>query len=388
MTPAQPEGGASVGEPDSEMPAIPGQLLWGREAYQIRAHAAGLAKTAPGRFPGAQPVSLTRTAWQTELMQTDYMVCEKSDGVRVLVLMAVDARDGISKTYMLTRKNEVYVVPGVAFPEAATSAAAGAPLRWHNDTLIDAELVVDTERDGRRVRRLLGFDALAVGGSNCMDKPLDRRLGLLVSRVVNPFVALCARQPPARRDALPFQAEMKRFERSYAIAHIYDFVMPTLKHKSDGLIFTSVAAPYTPGTCQTILKWKPSNENSVDFKACVSPLADGSPAIQLLAVRGAGAFTYVDNLAMQPGDWDRLFKPMGASLNGSIIEAVYDPEYAPPFKWRFLRFRTDKPNPNYYRVLVNIQQSIRDNVELDELKQGAHEMRLRWKQRNPEPKPA
>ncbi|KAJ2402844.1 Dcp1p-Dcp2p decapping enzyme complex alpha subunit [Coemansia sp. RSA 2559] len=361
-----------------DIPAIPGQLLWGNEAYTIRSWATDLTGTARARFPGTQPVSFNRTESLPRLMSQDFMVCEKSDGVRVLVLMVADQRDGRPKTFMLTRKNEVYYLPGVLFPNPGSSAMQ----TYHNGTLIDAELVTDTEPDGRRVRRLLAFDALAVAGTNQMGRTLEKRLGYLHDHVMKPFIRMCSCMPAAQRDALPFLAEMKHFERSYSVQHIYDAIVPRLKHKSDGLVFTSVAAPYTPGTCDSIYKWKPSNENSVDFRIKLAKLADGSQTIQLLAVKNTG-YVYFGNLAMRPGDWERLFEPV-EGLDGRIVEVVHDPEYAPPLTWRFLRFREDKENANYYAVVISVKQSIDDNIELDELMQCTGEMRKKWKERHNE----
>ncbi|KAJ2560042.1 Dcp1p-Dcp2p decapping enzyme complex alpha subunit [Coemansia sp. RSA 1933] len=359
---------------DEALPSIPGQQLYGSDAYAIRLRATDLTGTAKARFPGAQPVSLSRTIALKQLMEEDFMVCEKSDGIRVLVLMV----DG-GKTFMLTRKHEVFYVPGVAFPVPVQAT----PQAFHDGTLIDAELVLDTEADGRRVRRLLAFDALVVAHANCMQRSLEKRLGYLNDHVMRPFIAMCAQMPEAARAALPFQAEMKRFERSYAVPHLYETLMPALKHKSDGLIFTSVSAPYTPGTCHTIYKWKPNSENSVDFKVKLELMDDGTKSIQLLAGKGAGCYTYFSNLLILPGEWDRHFAHI-ADLDGRIIEVVHDPAYEEPFSWRFLRFRDDKDNPNYYTVVSSVVESIKDNIELDELKASTVEMRTQWKRRHNE----
>ena len=65
--------------------------------------------------------------------------------------------------------------------------------------------------------------------------------------------------------ALPFNIGIKKLELSYAIEKIFTD-LPTHKHKSDGIIFTSAIAPYKPGTCCKQIKWKPADENTVDFK--------------------------------------------------------------------------------------------------------------------------
>jgi len=38
-----------------------------------------------------------------------------------------------------------------------------------------------------------------------------------------------------------------------------------LMHENDGLIFTVDECPYYPGTCEQIWKWKPVDQNSIDF---------------------------------------------------------------------------------------------------------------------------
>ena len=40
-----------------------------------------------------------------------------------------------------------------------------------------------------------------------------------------------------------------------------------LLHENDGLVFTVNDCPYYAGTCQEIVKWKPSHMNTIDFRA-------------------------------------------------------------------------------------------------------------------------
>lgn len=53
---------------------------------------------------------------------------------------------------------------------------------------------------------------------------------------------------------------------------IFECIIPKLQHMNDGLIFTMNKAPYYPGTCFEILKWKPANLNTVDFEIKTIPL--------------------------------------------------------------------------------------------------------------------
>eukprot|EP00966_Prymnesium_polylepis_P028728 666048-Prymnesium_polylepis.1 len=49
---------------------------------------------------------------------------------------------------------------------------------------------------------------------------------------------------------------------------LYAFKDPLRKlaHGNDGIIFTPVLDEYKAGTCHTLLKWKPANMNSIDFR--------------------------------------------------------------------------------------------------------------------------
>jgi mRNA-capping enzyme len=42
-----------------------------------------------------------------------------------------------------------------------------------------------------------------------------------------------------------------------------------ITHGIDGLIYQPVDEAYTGGRCDTILKWKPSTMNSVDFRLII-----------------------------------------------------------------------------------------------------------------------
>jgi hypothetical protein len=62
-----------------------------------------------------------------------------------------------------------------------------------------------------------------------------------------------------------------------------------LMHENDGLIFTVDDCPYYPGTCEQIWKWKPIEQNSIDFvlRATVDPM------IFQLRTRDDTLFSYI-----------------------------------------------------------------------------------------------
>ncbi|KAJ2609595.1 Dcp1p-Dcp2p decapping enzyme complex alpha subunit [Coemansia sp. RSA 1365] len=356
------------------LPSIPGQQVSGSTLYELRRLVGELARTGRPSFPGSQPVSFTRTHTLPELLNEDYFVCEKSDGVRVLILMIV-AQNG-PQTYFITRKNEYYLSPYTCFPVPNNERFD----QFHHKTLIDGELVIDTEPDGRQIRKLLGFDVLCVAGTSCMERSLESRLGYLNDHIIRPFNRMCRRVSPDYSRNIPIIAEMKSFQRSYGVPLLYNEVIPKLKHKSDGLIFTSVSAPYSPGTSQKIIKWKPAGENSIDFKLRV--IRDPTPQIILMVWHGDNKYVDYAPLAMHTEDWLSNFSRI-PDLDGRIAEVVYDPKYSPPAMWRFMRFRDDKPHGNHISVVDRIIESIKDNLELDELNQYMPQIRDNWKRRHP-----
>lgn len=74
-------------------------------------------------------------------------------------------------------------------------------------------------------------------------------------------------------------------ERSYGLGVVLSSI-PHLKHENDGLVFTPVQVPYKPGTCSKLLKWKPPELNTVDFKLHVQTNAEMKPVYKLYVMHG------------------------------------------------------------------------------------------------------
>ncbi|KAJ2699252.1 hypothetical protein FB645_005373 [Coemansia sp. IMI 203386] len=352
----------------AEIPTVPGTLASAAESGPYRRRVEQLTGSIKNGFPGSQPVSFTKKQSMAELLTTDYLVCEKSDGMRVLLLLVGSGPGGLAPAaFCITRRNEYYELPRSVVPEKL-----GGDI-----TLIDAELVSDLLDDGRRVVRLLAFDLLGVCGVSCMQKPLPERLAQLEHRVV----ALFAAEARTATGDMPFEVQLKTFYRSYEAARIYREVIPMLGHESDGLIFTSCPAPYTIGTCDKIIKWKPASENSVDFMARVVEVPGWpAPQVHLYVWNGKARQDYYSMLAMKDEDWTERLCKLG--IHDAVIEVAYDPAYHPPAKWRFMRVRGDKANGNHASVVAKINDSIKDGVELDELVDAMADVKENWQQRS------
>lgn len=194
--------------------------------------------------------------------------------------------------------------------------------------------------------------------------------------------------------------------------------MRNLTYVSDGLILTCCDTPYISGTDPTLLKWKPSEENTIDFKIKLEfpkyidndlPKHDPNreytnydvkPKFKLYVWKGGDAphqhesvelnikrnggefknsfqnYDEWNELDVSDEQWDKL-KKSGESFNGRIAECRQRQNGS----WEMLRFRDDKMNGNHINVVLKILKSIEDSVTKDELIELEPQVKARWEER-------
>jgi len=328
-----------------------------------------------------------------DVLYNSYYVCEKSDGIRYLLYSTQD-RDGNEAHFLIDRKNNYWYIPGgnLHFPTAQD------PVRFHVKTLIDGELVMDDLGGGHKEPRFLVFDCLVLdGNADLRWRPLDKRLGYFQEHIMKPYKSLFAKFPQEMQHQA-FRVDMKQMQFSYAIETMFRDVLPNLKHGNDGLVFTCRETEYRHGTDENILKWKPVEENTVDFRLSlhfpqVEPdeidIASGitdaytdydSPDAHLLTFHGDKArepYQFFAKLYITEDEWQTL-KDLGDPLNHRIVECGLDLQG----RWRIHRFRDDKAEANYISVVNNVMESIQQAVSKDELLAAAMSIREQHKIRN------
>ncbi|GAA5976499.1 hypothetical protein JCM10908_005521 [Rhodotorula pacifica] len=331
------------------------------------------------RFPGSQPVSFDLESLKL-LEQEDFWVCEKSDGVRVLVLIVATGFG--QEVYLVDRKNDVYQVYWLTFPHQD-----GEEFN-HSNTVLDGEFVIDVDPvTGRHIPRLLVFDLLVLDSENVMHRPLEKRYGRLANYVVAPYKKFQAKVPEEVRANQPFEVILKKQELSYGIEAVFRDHVPKLLHGNDGLIFTSAEAPYTPGTDPKILKWKPPSENSIDFLLQLKfparsdhpnePDFLAKPMFMLMMNHGHEGNHYFDIMEVPDDTWEE-WKASGEQYDDRVVEVVWDWSRS---TWKFMRFRDDKFEGNYKTVVTSIIKSIQHGVEAEQLVAHAGFIRKAWKMR-------
>lgn len=194
---------------------------------------------------------------------------------------------------------------------------------------------------------------------------------------------------------MPFIVEMKQMQLGYATEMMFKDVLPNLPHGNDGLIFTCRGSPYQYGTDPHILKWKPENENSIDFKLTLDfPLRkpdaqdkmegieeswvdyDAKPNCTLDVGGEDDTDEWFGEMYLEDDEWEAL-KARGEPLNKRIVECYMDEKK----RWRFMKFRDDKDRGNYHTVVKGVIESIRDRVTADELIANAKGIKDEWKKR-------
>ncbi|KAG1177699.1 hypothetical protein G6F70_001755 [Rhizopus microsporus] len=369
----------------STVPNIPGEFV--KDNAHLKEKVAALLKLESYKFPGAQPVSFG-AEHLTEIEQEDYFVAEKSDGVRCLALLTVNERKE-PEVYLFDRKNNFYVVRNFRFPIPGDPSFR----KCLNNTIIDGEFVLDKEPDGRMQLRFLLFDCLCIESKVLVSRGLMSRLGYLKSDIIKPHQEMIKKNPHMLKYQ-PFLVEFKEQQFTYHLDVVFNEIIPKLKHGNDGLIFTAVNAPYMMGTCKKMLKWKPLNENSVDFKA--SLIFPGSslpgvkdytakPRINLLVWQGDREYKVFDQLGITEEEWKKQFGKNPKYMDGKIIECNYDPEVQQrlglPSPWRFMRYRDDKLDGNFQSVVDNVLNSIRDAVSKEQLIEHMPTIKRAWTKR-------
>lgn len=374
------------------VPTIPGEKAEYSLAATFKGEVADLLGRKSKNFPGAQPVSFSARHLD-ELRTRDYYVTEKSDGIRCLLYCAQGDDNRPEIHYLIDRKNDYYYVENLHFPVPDDPEFSN----FHTGTIVDGELVMDKMKDGSERMKYLVFDCLVLDGNNLLNRPLDKRLAYFHEKMFMPYQMFIKNEKYAKfaEEHFPFLVEFKVSQKSYGVEMLFRQTIPQLKHGNDGLIFTCRETPYKFGTDEHILKWKPPQENSVDFRLHLEfPPQDpdsedeedgitdqyldytAMPIFDLFVLVNDRRHEHYGTMYMEEDEWERM-KDLNIPLDEKIVECYQDDQH----RWRFLRFREDKKDANHISTVSSIIESIQDGVSEADLVRNAKAVRDQWKKR-------
>ena len=239
--------------------------------------------------------------------------------------------------------------------------------------------MVDDVGGGKQRRRFLAYDMMALHGERLIDRPFVERVAAVAKHVVEPrnvFLADAGRSGAYDFTKEPFSVRPKDFAPLPGTEKFVRDFIPKLTHECDGLIFQPSHARYENGTMASLLKWKFTHLNSVDFllKLRWSPGSRPAPALYVGGEGGDVVEVHEPSGAFVAGGHDAETTADGQStsdLDGKIVECTWDKDAeagdGARGAWRFLRVRTDKDTPNFVTVYRHTLQSILDDITDEEI---------------------
>ncbi|XP_054871890.1 mRNA-capping enzyme isoform X2 [Amphiprion ocellaris] len=263
-------------------------------------------------FPGAQPVSMDRQNLRF-LEQNPYKVSWKADGTRYMMLI-----NGKNEVYMVDRDNSIFHIANLEFPFRKD------PRVHLSNTLLDGEMIID-KVNGQPVPRYLIYDIIKFNGQPVGQCDFNIRLLCIEKEIISP-----------RMEKMK-TGQIDKTKEPYSVRHKPFFDIHAARKR------------YKPGRCDDILKWKPPNLNSVDFR------------LKITKVGGEGLLPQTVGL-LYVGNYDRPFAKMKATkelkqYDNKIIECTFANN-----SWVFMRQRVDKSFPNSYDTAMAVCKSIQEPV--------------------------
>lgn len=265
-------------------------------------------------FPGPQPVSIERRHFDI-LRKNWYCVCEKTDGERYIFV--ANTFNGQRKSFLVNRSWSVIEVHLNLRPHA------------YDGTILDGELYEN---------ELFVYDALLVNGHcvghlNFMDRyeSIEKFLKTIIYMKKDPY--------------------RLRLKKMHAFTDFDDFAanyLTTVKQNVDGLVFTPVYEPVRLGTHETLFKWKPRDQNTVDFQM----KWDECRNCWRLYAQEKGKLFYETDFLGDTQDWFE---------EDCIAECACVANSWVPIKRRY-----DKNYPNNRRTLFRTIVNIKENIQMTE----------------------
>jgi mRNA guanylyltransferase len=292
-------------------------------------------------FPAPQPVSLERRDL-SKLVDFEYLVCAKSDGMRFLLI----CYGGFC--YMVDRAFKFYKV-NLNFKNNELYNSNGSYL----DTLggiFDGELVLNKQNKWQYVIH----DCINIHGKDISKNNFPVRHSEIIKITCDYWIPESSEFRVTSKQFFPFK-QLDLLNRL--------IIENKLDHKTDGIICTPKNKKVGAHTQYDLFKWKPRHLHTFDFKIIKEPKGgitafvnkNGTHVPYASAPSGSSEEKiFLDNLTKNCPDF----------TNNAIVECEYDDIndiYTP------IKLRSDKTHPNSFLTVKKTLGNIKENISMEEL---------------------
>lgn len=316
---------------------------------------------ASDSFIGSHPISLTRAGLGT-LLAEDYLVCEKSDGIRIMLI--------------------VYNMDVYLYDRNCVLFHSKYRLNVKESYFLDGEMYREEE-----TFVFAAFDCLIFADESCTKRNLNRRLQRTFE-FARKIVPSCIMQN-TKMQAKSFKIIAKEMMKSYGFYQILNGI-PSLRHENDGLIFTPVKDPYLLMQRTRMFKWKPPHLNTVDFYAVkLQNLAEWKLYVSVDERQFSGNRSMYSSGLLHFANYYDDLRTLGE--DDFIGEFIYDTskevvdmsDFTVSLGgWSLHKVRTDKKEPNNIKTALNVLESVAEGIDEAELRRHWRDMTINYKERN------
>lgn len=313
-------------------------------------------------FCGALPCSLMRADLRC-FQDMEYLVAEKTDGVRNLMLIC---RDHERVYTLLVDRGFRFYYTDVKFSDY---------LRQGLGTLLDGEIIWEPTGFKYYVHDIVCL----AGKPHVATQPYRQRM----EQVTNILRWACFPPDPESRAPLQLQLLPKQLYPMKDLGRVWHEIIPRLAHRSDGLILTPDKIPHTGKKNKLMFKYKEPSDHTIDLQldrrldhsvgdvegmdSRQDGLGPPYPAYQLQTwdTRDRHDFCAV---SMSPERWAQLgFTPETGGPDGhrgAIVECRYNEDRV---MWVPVAWRTDKLVPNDVHTVQRTIETMIESLTVEEL---------------------
>ena len=282
-------------------------------------------KLKRGRFPGPQPVTIEKKDFEL-LHKHEYMVCEKSDGERaILLLININNKP---MCFIINRNNEFYFLD-LSFKKEVFEG-----------TIMDGELI----QTKKGAWNYLIHDCMIYNGSDFTQRSHKVRYACIIDFIVKRY---------QNKEKDPVNLKTKLFYRvGPGLDKTWKCIQSNTENNIDGLIFTPVNKPITFGRDNFLLKWK--EEHTIDLKVTFKNKK------MILSYIKNDNYIPLKTYSPSNANYKETLLFLKNEMNTVIIEfkVVSEDSFIP------YRIRTDKSVPNGEITVKNTFKNVQESIKI------------------------